>query len=122
MAISANSLANLRPVKPGEVLNPKGRPKKENDLLTYIREKLGDVCEYDKQGRTWLEALADAELRYALTENAARMDLLNRLWGKPIESLSVNESSGGLILRVIYGDKASAELPSSTENPPVQTH
>jgi hypothetical protein len=88
--VTDKSLKNLIPAKKGEVRNPHGRPKKEADILTYIRAKLDEVCEYDKQGRTWLEALADAELRYALEENAARIDLFNRIIGKPQDSLALS--------------------------------
>jgi hypothetical protein len=115
--INEKSLANLRPRKKGDPAISPGRPPKSMSLINRMRDKLAEVCEFDAKGRTWLECLAEAELKHALNETAARNDLFNRLFGKPLDSISVNESSGGLIVRVVYGDKPADEDPTCTENP-----
>jgi len=73
--------------KKGQSGNPNGRPKKDQSILELIRKKLKVTCEYDSSGRTWLEALAEAEMRMALKDTAARKDLFDRLMGKAPDSL-----------------------------------
>ena len=78
-----------------------GRPKKDQSVIELIRKKLKDVCPYDAKQRTWLEALADAEMAQALNETPARRDLLDRLCGRPVESIE-HGGSTNLVVRVIY--------------------
>ena len=80
------------------------RPRKDQSLLELIRAKLKVTCSYDPKQRTWLEALADAEMRFALTDTAARTDLFNRLVGKAKESV---EFIGELTLRIVDDDDSS---------------
>lgn len=82
-------------------LQRKGRPCKDKTLLEVIRQRLPEVCEYDHKSRTWLEALADVELRMALTDVSARRDLFDRLLGKPALSIAVGGEDGGPV-RVEY--------------------
>ena len=86
----------------GNKANPKGRPPKDQSPIEYIRAQLPKICPYDARQRTWLEALADAELRYALTDTSARADLLNRLVGKP-----KGEFTGNLTLRIVDDDDSN---------------
>ena len=80
--------------------NPgKGRPKKDQSLIEFIRAKLKELCPYDAKQRTWFEALADAEMRYALTDTAARSDLFNRLVGKAKEEV---ELTGELMHSIVF--------------------
>lgn len=83
-----NSLKNLENGR-----NHNGRPKKDKCLLEYIRAQLGEQCQYEP-GKTWLEALAHAELRHSLKDTAARRDLFDRLLGKPLESLELAGKGG----------------------------
>lgn len=73
-----------------------GRPKKDDSLLEYIRKQLLLKCPYDTKDRTWLEALADAELRTALSDTTGRRNLFDRLLGRPVETVV---GSGEITLR-----------------------
>lgn len=90
MVVNAKTLKNLKPFKPGQSGNPKGRPPTTHTLIDRIRDKLTDVCEFDAKGRTWLECLAEAELKHSLIDTGARVDLINRLCGKPQDSLALS--------------------------------
>lgn len=83
-------------------LQHNGRPHKEQSILDYIRAQLTEQCQYEP-GKTWLEALAHAELRHSLNDTGARRDLLDRLLGRPIETFEA-ALKGGIVLRVIYDD------------------
>ena len=75
-----------------------GRPKRDQSIIDYMRSKLNEPCPYDNKvpQRTWLVALADAEMRESLNDKGARRDLLDRLCGRPVETVS---STGEYILR-----------------------
>ena len=49
---------------------------------------MDEAC-FKKPGKTWLEALAEAEMTQALDDVSARRDLLDRLCGKPVESVEM---------------------------------
>ena len=77
-----NSLANLRP-------NLNGRPKSLFSITSCQKKKLLEICPFDSQGRTWLEALAESGMRQALNIPMAMSNLQDRHEGKisqPIES------------------------------------
>ena len=76
----------LKRVKKGEVLNPKGRPKKLPALDQIIAEVLGD----EQNGMTAAEAILKAMRSKAIKGDykCAEM-LLNRAYGKPKESIEV---------------------------------
>ena len=52
--VSAKSLANLKPIKPGQVLNPGGKPKGLKDKITLIKQA---ICNNFDQAKfkTWSE-------------------------------------------------------------------
>ena len=94
----SNSRKNLRPNA-----NPNGRPTKEFTITARQREMLPEICPYDPQGRTWRDALAEAQMRQALVKADAHRDLRERLEGRVPQPL-VGEHTGTIILRVIYDD------------------
>ena len=98
-----NRNGNRRGLHPNSKANLQhnGRPRKDQSILDYIRAKLPDKCDYDSKGRTWLEALADAEMRFALTDTASRRDLFDRLLGKPAQPI---EGGGEMTFRIVYDD------------------
>ena len=77
LGVNKKSLANLIPAKPGEIRNPKGRPKKDRcipDILRAIGEEAGttdgeltkldvvmrNVYKYAVQGKQWaVQFIAD---------------------------------------------------------------
>lgn len=91
MPVNPKSLKNLRPLKKGEKgRNPKGRPKK----LPKLEELLADVLgETNGQG---IEAAKG--ILMALRAKAAKGDvraaelLLDRAYGKPKQTIDVNET------------------------------
>ncbi len=88
--VKQRKISGLKPFKPGQSGNPKGRPRKDQSLLELIRSKLAETCQYDANKRTWMEALAEAEMKMALTDTAARRDLFDRLVGKPAEQMELS--------------------------------
>lgn len=89
-----NSLSNLKPGK--------GRPKKDQSIIELIRSRLNETCEYDSNGRTWIEALVDAEMRMSLNDNTARKNMFDRLLGKAPEQIEIGNHE--IVLRVTFDD------------------
>lgn len=97
-----NRSGNRRGMSPNSQNNIKGvkgaRPTKDKSLIENIRKKLKETCPYDAKRRTWMDALVDAELRFALNDTAARRDLLDRLCGRPVAPM---EHTGEVTLKVV---------------------
>ena len=75
------SNANLIHIKPGQTLNPGGRPKDPG--ITAIQIQMLDTkCPYDAKGRTWREYLAEKGLLLAVNKEGALEHLKERLEGK----------------------------------------
>ena len=74
------SLKNLRP-NPAWTKGVSGNPA---GMSITQRQKmlLLEICPYDAEGKTWLEALAENGMRQALTIPAALSNLLDRHEGK----------------------------------------
>ena len=81
-----NSLKNLKPnedwVK-GHSGNPQGQ-----SITTRQKEKMPETCPFDRQGRPWLEALAEGGMRQALTIPVALSNLQDRHEGKVTQPIS----------------------------------
>lgn len=76
------SLANLRPIKPGEVRNPRGRPKKD-----YVLADLAQV-HAEKAIATLVSVMSNEENPPAARISAAS-ELLDRGFGRAPQSLDV---------------------------------
>jgi hypothetical protein len=79
----ARSLANLRPIKKGEVRNPTGRPKKDKVLADLAQQHAQTAID------TLVEVMTDREA----TPNArvsAASELLDRGFGRAPQSLEAN--------------------------------
>lgn len=75
-----------KPIQPGQVLNPKGRPPKGYSLAEFIRGKLED------DGGARLERLFLAMYDKATDGNTeAAKELLTRAYGKPVDSLEIKD-------------------------------
>jgi Family of unknown function (DUF5681) len=72
-----------RPFQKGKSGNPKGRPRNVSSLTVLLREKITQICEYDKQQRTWQEMIVLATLKLAMEGNSSALrEVWERLGGK----------------------------------------
>jgi len=89
-------LANLRPIKKGEVRNPHGRPKKEVCITSIINEMLTEQANIkDKNGvrveKTWLQLYSEAVLRHAIKGNSTAIkEIWDRIDGKQSQDINLN--------------------------------
>lgn len=87
------SKENLKPIKKGEIKNPKGAPKKLPNLDVILANVLGQENE---QGKTAAEQIIDALRRKANTGDVKAINLLlERGYGKVKEKIDIttNEES-----------------------------
>jgi len=84
--------------KPGQSGNPNGRPKKIPELNELLAEVLGE----EKDGKTAAQAIL-AALRAKATKGDVRAAevLLNRAYGKPLESHKVDLHSNIETIQII---------------------
>jgi Family of unknown function (DUF5681) len=82
-----------RPFEKGKSGNPKGRPRNVSSLTALLREKMEQICEYDKQQRTWREMIVLATLKLAMEGNSSALrEVWERLGGKvPIPEEQVSD-------------------------------
>ena len=80
--------------KKGQSGNPSGRAKGSMNLSTIYRRMLKEKCPYDAKGRTWAEAIAEAQLTGARSGSAPHAkEIGDRAEGKPnqrIEQVQVD--------------------------------
>ncbi len=91
--------------------NKNGRPRNSLCVTTRQREKLTEICPFDGQGRTWLEALAESGMRMALAKPEAWANLMDRLEGKITLPVA---GSGEVVLRVVYDNDSRDGIPNSS--------
>jgi Family of unknown function (DUF5681) len=71
-----------RSFQKGKSGNPKGRPRNVSSLTVLLREKITQICEYDKQQRTWQEMIVLATLKLAMEGNSSALrEVWERLGG-----------------------------------------
>ena len=81
------SKANLKPIKKGEVKNPKGAPRKLPNLDVILANVLG---EENEQGKTAAEQIIEAIRRRANAGDVKAANLLlERGWGKVKEKIDI---------------------------------
>ncbi len=93
-----NSLANLTPIQKGQVLNPKGGPKKEDSLLMCIEEELAKLSLNGKLTRAQMVAMALVDKAEMGDTRAAEL-FMSYLHARPTTQVGI---SGETTLRVIY--------------------
>src|SRR5262249_36020948 len=107
---------NLKPWKPGQSGNPRGRPKKKP--ITEELERLLTEQAPNGGGRSWAALIAEALLRKASTGDVrAIAELTNRVEGKPLQSLIVGadreedySTDGERLQRILLGVMTDAQL------------
>lgn len=91
----------LKRVKKGEVLNPKGRPKKLPALDLLIAEVLAD----EQNGMSAAEAILKVIRSKAIKGDLKAADmLLNRAYGKPKEHIDIVSNGETITGKTIYTD------------------
>jgi len=81
---------NLRPWKPGQSGNPKGRPKKRDSLVSLLKEALEEEYLADKKGRTWAEVLTEQLLLKAVNgDMVAQRIIWEYVEGKPKQETEI---------------------------------
>lgn len=81
-AARARRIANLKPIKPGQALNPRGRPKKDLDLAALAQQHAQKAIE------TLAKCLIDSEATWPAKVSAAS-ELLDRGFGRAPQSIDV---------------------------------
>ena len=95
--MNPNSLANLRPIKKGEVRNPKGMPKKVDCLLSCIKEELGKPSL--AQGLTNEQLIASMLVAQATKGNIKAVELMMAyLHAKPSQGIDL-KATGELLVK-----------------------
>ena len=93
-----------------QVSNPKGRPPNPLCITSRQKEKMLEICPFDPQGRTWIEALSEGGMRQALLMPTALNNLQDRHEGKVTQPVGL---VGEIVLRVIDDDR-----DKGTDSPP----
>lgn len=124
-------IENLRPIKPGEVRNPNGQPRKLANAIKGLpkdmKEKVYGVLAFaltlpdTKSAKEYLQQQEGELGKYGfvlqiairqLTRDGqgwqAMMDIMDRLWGKPRQSAEVSHT-GGISLNITT-DSETKEL------------
>jgi ribosomal protein L17 len=95
-----NSLRNLRPIQPGQVLNPSGRPRQVATRL--LREMAAVPIEGGSDGETRLRRIVDQLLSKAEGGDLDAIKVvLDRMEGRPRQSLTVTSDSRERIDRAV---------------------
>ena len=116
---SDKRLKNLRPWKPGQSGNSKGRPRKDVCLTSLLQKEIKQTNPQDKKQRTWAELLVLATIKLAIRGNqAALKEIWLRIDGKPKDAVATDENRVQIILkgvRRIPGSNARVKT-TGTEN------
>lgn len=126
MPFNPKSLANLKSAKPGDVLNPKGRPRNPagasvrewiNELQEKTEKELEKIASDEKAkankrvaARLWLGALKDGWTKKGTRLAAADFDrIMDRTQGKPAQQVNMQHSGELNIKRVVLEKRRSDE-------------
>ena len=101
MAATEKQKENLKPVKPGEVRNPKGRPKGSQNLKTILekwlsaKEKIKHPINGKEVNLSQLDIITLAQLKEARAGNVQSFNaLMDRFEGKPKQISEVTGADG----------------------------
>ncbi len=103
------SLANLKPFKPGQSGNPKGRPKSITMSEAYRRE-LAKVDPNDAQGRAFAEVLAEQMIIKARSGDVqAIKEITDRTEGKAKQTVTLSMDKRDQLEQAVQGIIRDAE-------------
>ena len=89
-----NSLKNLKRFKKGECPNPKGRPIKENSIVSCLKDLLDEIG--DDTGKTNSQILAKEIIRRAKAGDSQFLRILmDFLESKPAQKTEITGANGG---------------------------
>ena len=90
---------NLIPCKPGETHNPNGRPLGQRNYATLYREALLKLAEINKKTPIELEneIVSNALLAARKGDYRFYKDILDRLYGTPVNHTELTGKNGGAI-------------------------
>ena len=91
-----------RPFQKGKSGNPKGRPRNGSSLTVLLHKKIAQICEYDKQQRTWEDMLVVATLRLAMEGNPSALRVVWERLGGQVPPPSPEEEARDPTLRVEF--------------------
>lgn len=99
-----NSIRNLSPAwKPGQSGNPKGKKPGTLSVTTILKKKLKEAAPKDKEGRKYINLLAESLILNAMKGNGTAIkEVLNRVDGIVKDELDI---SGDVTLTVKYADE-----------------
>ncbi|MDA2920649.1 DUF5681 domain-containing protein [Desulfobacterota bacterium AH_259_B03_O07] len=101
---SGKTEKNLKPWKPGQSGNPKGRPRKEMSFTSLLKEAIEQKCPEDKKKRTWAQVMNEQLLKKAKKGDLQAMRLIYEyVEGKPRQEI---ESPSDINIHVRYTDKS----------------
>ncbi len=102
-------LSNLKPFKPGQSGNPRGRPKSIT-LSEAYRKMLAAVDETDPERRTRAEVLAEQMYAKAKTGDVSALrEIADRVEGKPRQTLALTLEKREQLEQAIAGIMRDAE-------------
>jgi len=95
-------LKNLKPWKPGQSGNPKGRPPKDVSLTSLLKLEVQKINPDDKAKRTWAELLVVATIRLAVKGNAAALkEVWERMDGRVREMPPIDEEPQKVTVQLV---------------------
>jgi predicted transcriptional regulator len=112
----AKKLANLKPFKPGQSGNPKGRRKGQRDYRTLFWVALEHIANnHEMTAEEVEEALHVAGITKALKGDFFfHQEILNRVYGKPTDKMDV--TSGGKTLAEVIAAATHARRGNTTKS------
>lgn len=114
MTVNPNSLANLRPWKPGQSGNPKGPPRKKL-VVEYLEEEIAEIAKTQGvESGTRLAAKKWAQMLFA-GDRGAWKDYLDRRDGAVKQELGVRHDVSARLAELYRG----CMLPEEEEEPPM---
>ena len=101
-------LRNLKPWKPGQSGNPKGRPPKNISLTSLLKAEIVKINPSDKKRRTWGELIVLATIQHAIKGNATALkEVWERIDGKAPQIVGEDENP----VRVIFHGMSRSNFP-----------
>jgi hypothetical protein len=113
----SRQLAGLKPWKPGQSGNPSGRPKATHNLLELTRT-------YTNAAVATLAEIMQDRSEPGTTRIAAANALLDRAWGKPLQTVSGPDGQSPLTMHLLAAQLISQQdiAASAAEPPPTIQH